>query len=147
MREQSTFGVGDAAFRRADTAATVEDSALGPDRAGIQRDGADKRNLELERGAANALVEHRMDGEAHAAVEESSREPAVHGAPWVEMIACRGNRDSDAAAFGLYYVIAQCSGHRVERQLSAGKAPDELQPAHRFLLFGTDRAIAFGRHV
>src|SRR5262245_66435376 len=61
VREQSTVGVRDAAFRCANTTATVEDLALGPDRAGIQRDGADKRNLELERGAADAFVEHRMD--------------------------------------------------------------------------------------
>jgi hypothetical protein len=62
VREQSTVSVRDAAFRRANTTATVEDFALGPDRAGIQRDGADKRNLELERGAADAFVEHRLDG-------------------------------------------------------------------------------------
>src|SRR5262245_11694919 len=62
VREQSTVGVRDAAFRCANTAATVEDLALGPDRAGIQRDGADKRNFELERGAADAFVEYRLDG-------------------------------------------------------------------------------------
>jgi hypothetical protein len=31
VREQSTFGVGDATFCRADTTAAVEDLALGPD--------------------------------------------------------------------------------------------------------------------
>lgn len=62
VREQSTVGVRDAAFRRANTTATVEDFALGSDRTSIQRVGADKRNLELERGAADAFVEHRLDG-------------------------------------------------------------------------------------
>src|SRR5689334_1324497 len=71
VREQSTAGVRDAAFRGADTTATVEDFAFGPDHAGIQRDRADKRNLELERGAAHALVEHRLDGQAHTAIEKN----------------------------------------------------------------------------
>jgi len=35
VREQSTVGVRDAAFRRANTTATVEDFALSPDQAGI----------------------------------------------------------------------------------------------------------------
>jgi len=48
VREQSTVGVRDAAFRRANTTATVEDFALGSDRTSIQRVGADKRNLELD---------------------------------------------------------------------------------------------------
>src|SRR5262245_59881915 len=51
MREQSTAGVRDVAFLCANTTATVEDLALGPDRIGIQRDGPDKRNFKFERGA------------------------------------------------------------------------------------------------
>jgi hypothetical protein len=62
VREQSALGVDDAAFCCADTTATVEDFALGPDLTSLQRDGSDKRNLELQRRAADALIEHRLDG-------------------------------------------------------------------------------------
>ena len=65
VREQAALGVGDAAFGRADATAAVQRSALRPDPAGCQRDGPHERNFELERRAAEALFEHRLDGEAH----------------------------------------------------------------------------------
>jgi hypothetical protein len=43
VREQSTLGVRNAPFRRANTAATVEDFALGPNLAGLQGNSADER--------------------------------------------------------------------------------------------------------
>lgn len=70
----------------------------------------------------------------------------MHRAPWIEVCACGGDRDSDTAAFGLDHVISQGLRHRVERQGAVGKALDEFQSAHRSLLFGTDRAVSFGRH-
>jgi hypothetical protein len=62
VREQSALGVGDAAFRRADTTATVEDLAVAPDLACLCRDGSNERNLELERRTADTFFEHRLDG-------------------------------------------------------------------------------------
>ncbi len=85
MSEQSALSVGDATFCRADATATVEDVAIGPDLARLQRDGSDERNLELKRCTANAYFERRLDGQARAAIEKSRREAAVHRAP------CRGH--------------------------------------------------------
>src|SRR3974390_2456167 len=114
MREQSVLGVGQAPFCHADTAAAVQDSAFGPDLAGLQRDGSDERNLELERRAANASFEHRLDGKAHAAIEKSSREASMHSTPWIEVGICRIKRNRDPAAFGLHDVIAQSLRNRVQ---------------------------------
>src|SRR5581483_6296569 len=105
--------------------------ALGPDPAGLWRDGADQRNLELKRRAANAFVERRLDGKPHAAIEKRSRQAAVHRTRWIEVSACRINNDGDTTAFGLHHVITHSLCERVEGQLSIGKTFDELQPAHR----------------
>src|SRR3954454_21347285 len=146
MREQSALGVGDAAFGRADTTAAVEHIALGPDLACLQRDGSDKRNLELEGRAADAFFEHRLDRQAHAAIEKCRREAAMHRARWIEMSARWIQRDDDATAFGLHHIIPQGLCDCVEGQHSAGKALDELQPAHRLLSLGTDRSVDPGGH-
>ena len=53
--------------------------------AGLQRDGADERNFELERRTAHAFVEHRLDGQAHTAVQKGRREAAVHCPPWIKV--------------------------------------------------------------
>src|SRR3954469_2915806 len=140
MREQSALGVGDAAFGRADTTAAVEHISLGPDLACLQRDGSDKRNLELEGRAADPFFEHRLDRQAHAAIEKCRREAAMHRARWIEMSARWIQRDDDATAFGLHHIIPQGLCDCVEGQHSAGKALDELQPAHRLLSLGTDRS-------
>jgi hypothetical protein len=85
-----------------------------------------KRNLELQRRTADAFFKHRLDGKAHAAIEERRREAAVHRAPWVEVCTCWINGDRDMTAFGLHHVITQSLCERVEGQHSAGKALDEL---------------------
>jgi len=129
VREQSALGVGDATFCHVDTTAAVEDPALGPDLTRLWRDGSDKRNLELERRTADALFEHRLDGKAHAAIEKSRREAAVHRAPWVEVSACWIQRDGDATAFGLHHIIAKGLRDRVQGQRPADKALDPLLSA------------------
>ncbi len=55
VREQSAPSVDDATFCHADTTAAVEDFALSPDPASLQRNGPDERNLELERRTSDAL--------------------------------------------------------------------------------------------
>jgi hypothetical protein len=49
VRKQSALGVGNAPFCHANTTAAVEDFALGPDPARVERNGSDERNLELKR--------------------------------------------------------------------------------------------------
>jgi hypothetical protein len=52
-----------------------------------------------------------LDGEAHAAIEKSRREAAVHRAPWVEVSACWIQRDDNATAFDLLYLTrTRCGG-------------------------------------
>ena len=99
--------VGSVNFRHADATAAVQDPALRPDLAGLNSDGADERYLELERRAAIALFEHRLDGKAHAAIEKRRRETAMHRSPWIEVSVSGIERDCDPAAFGFHHVIAQ----------------------------------------
>jgi len=126
----------------AEVDAAIERSALGPDLAGLQRDGSDERDFELERRTANAFLEHRLDGEAHAAIEKRRRKTTMHRTPWIEVSACWIERDGDPTAFGLHHVIAQGLRDRVQGQRAAGKAPDELQPVHLLLSLGTDRPVS-----
>jgi len=57
-------------FGRPDTAPATDDLAFGLHQAGLRRNRPDKRNLELERCLRKALVQHRLDREPHAAVEQ-----------------------------------------------------------------------------
>jgi hypothetical protein len=126
VREQSALGVGDPAFGCTDTTAAVNDVALGPDLISLQCNGSDERNLKFERCAADAFIEHRLDGQTHAAIEKSRGETAVHCAPWIEVGVCRMKRYGDATAFGFHDVITQGLCNRVQGQLSIGKTLDEL---------------------
>src|SRR3954469_25827753 len=67
--EQSTSAVCDPSLSGADAATTIQDLALGLDRAGIGGDGTQQRNLELKRGLSNARIQCRLDSKAHATIK------------------------------------------------------------------------------
>src|SRR5579859_7374165 len=71
----------------------------------------------------------------------------MHRSPWIEVSLRWIHGDDDATAFGLHHVIPQGLRHRIERQHSAGKALDELQPAYCLPLLRTYRAISLVGHV
>ena len=114
----------------------------GPDQACLRCYRADQRNLQLERCAADSLLKLRLNGRPHATIEKRCHEATVHGAPGIEVSRCRHNRDDDATALSLYDIVAQRLRGGTEGQRSAGKALNELKPAHLFLPLWTDLPIS-----
>src|SRR6202158_4210616 len=85
MREQAPLAIRDPSFGGADAPAPAQHDAFRPDHTCFRDDRPQQGNLELERGLADALLQGRLDGQSHAAVEQRGREAAVHGARWIEM--------------------------------------------------------------
>jgi hypothetical protein len=75
---------------------------------------------------ADGFFECRLNGQAHAAIENSRCEATVHRAPWIGVSACWMQHDDDATAFGLHHVITLGLCNRVEGQYSTGKTLNEL---------------------
>ncbi len=73
MSEQPAHTVGDTAFCRPDTTASVQYLALRPDLARLRGDGANERNFEFERRAAETFSRGRLNGQTHATVEKCRR--------------------------------------------------------------------------
>lgn len=127
MGEQAPFGIRDAAFGGADAAAGVQHIAFRRDQAGFRRDGADEGNLEFHTCLADAFIQGRLDGEAHATIQQGCRETAMHGAGRVEMRGVRRDRDGDAAVRRFRDVVAQGFGNCIQRQGAVGEALDEFR--------------------
>ena len=144
MGERLALGIGEASFGRTDTGAAIQDDPFCPDAAGFRRDGPHERNLELERGRAETLLQGRLNREPHAAVEQRRSEPAVHRAGWIELVAVRCGRHHHAPGCDLGYIIAQGLGHRIERQRPVSQSLHKLQAAHRLALGGADGPIGLG---
>ena len=78
--------------------------------------GPIKRNLELERCLRKALVQHGLDSEPHAAIEQRCSKASVNSAGGVavpRMGLCGGN---NAALGNFDNVIAERFRHRVQGQ-------------------------------
>jgi EAL domain-containing protein len=145
--EKASLAIGNATLRGADAAAAIEDHAFRLDRPGFGRDGAQQRNLEFERCLCLGLVQHRLDREPHAAIEQRCRQPAMHRARRIEVVACRRDRDNDAAGVSLDDVIAERPGDRVQGQGRFGETLHEFEPRHLLLRLRVNRSIAPGRHL
>ena len=107
VSEQPALSVGDTAFCRADTTASVQYFALRLDLARLRSDGANERNFEFERRAAETFFKGRLNGQPHAAVEKCRRETTMNCPPWIEVRLIRRDRDDDTTGLGLDNVIAQ----------------------------------------
>ena len=70
MSQQATFAIRDPAFGSPDPATTVQDDTLGLDQTCLRRDRAHEGNLELQSRLANPLLQRRLDGQSHAAIEQ-----------------------------------------------------------------------------
>src|SRR5690348_16656234 len=142
--EQPSPVIRNPSFGGSNTAAAIQDDALCLDRAGFRRDRADERNLELDGRLTAALLEGGLDGEAHAAVEQRSRQAAMHRAGWIEVRTVRSDGDDDTPAHRLGHVVAQRFSNRIEGQRPIGEPLHEFQAAHLGPPVGTDGPIALG---
>jgi len=79
MHKQPPVTIDHSAFCGANPATSANYSAVGPDGAGFGRDRSHEGDFEFEGCGADALVERRLDREAHAGVEHGCRETAMDG--------------------------------------------------------------------
>src|SRR5258708_25221151 len=85
MGQQPSLTIRDPSFGGADAPAPAQYNALGLDLSGLGRNRPQQRNLEFERGLADAFLEGRLDRQSHAAVEQRGGETAMHRAGRIEM--------------------------------------------------------------
>ena len=147
MGEQAPLAVRDPSFGGADAAAAAQHDALRLDHPGLGGDRPQQRNLELERGLADALLERRLDRQSHAAVEQRGRETAVHRAGRIEMDAARLGGDDDAPALRLGHIVTQGLRDRIEGQRPVDEPLDKFQAAHLLLPVGADGPICLAGDV
>ena len=98
---------------RTNPAPTSNDLAFSLHPAGLRSDGPNKRNLEFERCLRKALVQHGLDSEPHAAIEQRCGKAAMNCAERISvpsMGLCGGN---NTALRSLDDVVAERFRHRV----------------------------------
>src|SRR5205807_1298724 len=119
-----------------------------PDLARLRSNRSHQRYLEFQRRRAEAFFQSRLNGQPHAAIEQRSREAAMHGAGWIEKVVTRFGGNDNAPARRLRDIIAQSPRDRVERQRAISKPLDKFEAAHFLAPVGTDSAVgpAGGTH-
>ena len=130
-------------FGGTDAAPAADDLAFGLHQAGLRGNGPKQRNLELERCLRKALVQHELDSEPHAAIEQRRSKAAVNSPGRVAVPRtglCGGN---DAALGSLDNVIAERFRHRIQRQRAVDEPLNEFDTAYCSLLVVIDDAKTF----
>ena len=89
VSENAAIFVRQPSFSRTDTAPASNDLAFSLDQAGLWGDRPNKRNLELERCLRKALVQHGLDSEPHAAIEQRCSKASVNS-PGRVAVPCMG---------------------------------------------------------
>ena len=131
MRVQHALGIDKLTFGRAGAASDVQRARLGADRACLVGQRPHEVDLDLQRGVAGACRQMGLHGAAHAAVEQSRSQAAMHDADRVVVPELGRHLEARVALRDLGETKAQQCGDRRRRQTTVRDAAQELEAAHR----------------
>ena len=111
MGDEAALRVGEAAFGGRELAAGMDDLAFGAQQARLVVRAARVMDMQVERRAAEARLEGRLNRAGHAGVQDRRGKAAMDHARGVIMGRRRRRREDDAAALGFRDIEAQKHRH------------------------------------
>ncbi len=107
MGEQAAVVIRDPPLGRANSPSPAQDNPFRLNCPRFRGDRSHERDLEFQRCLPDARIKSRLHGEAHAAIEQRRRKPAMHRTSRVEQAVIGLRDDNDTPVRGLCHIVAE----------------------------------------